>query len=301
MIGKKPILCLAVFLTLLSVVADSSKVSASVVTDSSNVSAAVIADSSKVSVSAPKQFEELEFDKAYNEDLDYDGEEEKVICKQTDVENDESKKKLTVYINDNIVFNKTLKCERFSVHLADINVDDNVQDLFITTHDVGPVCLKTYYLQYKDSKLKLIQTIKRNDGPKYFNMATYFFGDISDDSSFQLIANRPIGDAIGDYECIISYQLINGKLSAVKTNNYNLTSYSKKYVYKAEKKFVAYKSVYTGAAAVFTVNSGDEVRADKVYVSDEGKCYIRIINSKNVKGWIDGSQENLFERGPICD
>jgi hypothetical protein len=279
MVRKKQIICMVVILALLSGVANSSKVSAS----------------------APRQFEQLEFEKAYNEDLDCDGKDEKVICKQTDVKNDETKKTLTVYINDNIVFEKTLKCQYFTVDLADIDVDDNVQDLFITTRDYSAICLKTFYLQYRDSKLKLIQTIKRKDGPQYLNMAIYFFGYVSDDASFQLIANRPIGDAIGDYECFIPYKLINSKIVAVKTNTYSLTPDSQKYVYKAKKKFATYKSVYTGSTTAFKVNSGDEVRADKVYVSNKGKCYIRIINGKNVKGWIDGSQEDLFVKGPIWD
>lgn len=260
-----------------------------------------VANNPKVSASAPRQFEQLEFDKVYNEDLDCDGENEKVICKQTDVKDDDTKKTLTVYINDNIAFEKTLKCQYFTVDLADIDEDDKVKDLFITTRDYSAICLKTFYLQYRDSKLKLIQTIKRKDAPKYLNMATYFFGDISDDASFQLIVNRPIGDAIGDYECIIPYKLINGKIAAVKTNTYNLTPYSKEYVYKAKNKFVTYKSVSSNAEAAFKVSIGDEVRADKVYVSNKGKCYIRIINSKNVKGWIEGSQDDLFEKCPIWD
>jgi hypothetical protein len=241
----------------------------------------------------------LQFEKEYNEDLDYDGEDEKVVCKQTDV--DDNNKTLTVYINDNVVFKKTLKCQYYTVNLADINMDDNTQDIFITARDYSAICLKTFYLQYRDSKLELIQTIKRKDSPKYLNMATYFFGDISDNASFQLIANRPIGDAIGDYECIIPYKLINRKIVAVKTNTYNLTPYSKKYVYKAKKRFTTYKSVKKGATVSFAVSSGDKVRADKVYVSNKGNCYIRIINSKNVKGWIDGSQDDLFIKGPIRD
>lgn len=281
MVRKKQILFMAVILALSFVVAEGSRVSAS--------------------ASAPKQFKQLEFDKAYNEDLDYDGEDEKIICKQTDVKNDETKKTLAVYINDNIVFRKTLKCEYYYVHLADIDVDDNAQDLFITSKGVSDGCLETFYLQYKDPKLKLIQTITKKDAPKYLNMWRYLFGHISADASVQLIATRPIGDAIGDYYCFIPYKLINHKLAAEKTNTYNLTPDSKKYVYKAKKKFVTYKSVNTGAAAAFTVNSGDKVRADKVYVSSEGKCYIRIINSKNVKGWINGSQENLFVKAPIWD
>jgi hypothetical protein len=258
-----------------------------------------VANSSKVSASTPRQFKELEFEKTYNEDLDCDGKDEKVICKQTDV--DDNNKTLTVYINEKKVFEKTLKCQYFTVDLADINVDDNVQDLFITTRDYSAICLKTFYLQYRDSKLKLIQTIKSKDGPKYLNMAIYFFGDISDDASFQLIANRPIGDAIGDYECIIPCKLINGKIIVVETNTYNLTSNSKKYVYEAKKKFVTYKSANKNTAVAFKVNSGDKVTVDKVYVSNKGKCYIRIINSKNVKGWIDGSQDDLFVKGPIWD
>lgn len=277
MVGKKQIIFMVVILALLSSIVNSSKVSASV----------------------PKQFIELEFEEEYNEDLDCDGEDEKVVCKQTDV--DDNNKTLTVYINDNVVFEKTLKCQYFTVNLADINVDDNVQDLFITARDYSAICLKTFYLQYRDSKLELNQTIKTKDSPKYLNMATYFFGDISDDASFQLIVIRPIGDAIGDYECIIPYKLINQKIVPVKTNKYNLSSYSKKYVYKVNKDFVTYKSVKKGAAVSFEVNSGDEVRADKVYVSKKGKCYIRIINSKNVKGWIDGSQDDLFVKGPIRD
>lgn len=260
-----------------------------------------VADSSKVNASTQRQFKDLELEKVYNEDLDYDGKDEKLICKQTDVKNDESKKTLTVYINDNIVFEKTLKCQYYTANLADIDVDDSVQDLFITVRDYSAICLNTFYIQYKDSKLKLNQTIKRTDGPKYINMAIYFFGLVSEDASFQLIANRPIGDAIGDYECIVPYKLINRKIVSVKTNTYNLTPDSKKYVYQAKKKFVAYKSVSTGASAAFKVNSGDEVRADKVYVSNKGKCYIRIINSKNVKGWIDGSQDDLFVKCPIWD
>jgi hypothetical protein len=260
-----------------------------------------VANSSKVSASEPRQFIELEFEKVYNEDLNCDGKDEKVFCKQTDVKNDEAKKTLTVYINDKIVFEKTLKCQYFTIDLADIDVDDNVQDIFITARDYSAICLKTFYLQYRDSKLKLNQTIKSKEGPKYLNMATYFFGNVSDDLSFELIANRPIGDAIGDYECIIPYKLVNRKIVAVKTNTYYLTPYSQKYVYKVKKKFVTYKSVYKGAEVAFELNSGDEVRADKVYVSKKGKCYIRIINDKNVKGWIDGSQDDLFEKGPIWD
>lgn len=279
MVRKKQIICMLVILALLSGVANSSKVSASAI----------------------RQFEQLEFEKAYNEDLDCDGKDEKVICKQTDIKNDETKKTLTVYINNNIAFEKTLKCQYFTVDLADIDMDDNVQDIFITVRDYGAICLKTFYLQYSDSKLKLIQTIKRNDGPQYLNMAIYFLGNVSEDASFQLIANRPIGDAIGDYECFIPYKLINNKIVAIKTNTYNLTPDSKKYVYKAKKKFVTYKSVYTGAVSAFKVNSGDKVRADKVYVSNKGKCYIRIINSKNVKGWIDGSLDDLFVKVPIWD
>lgn len=261
----------------------------------------VVVDSSKVSASAPRQFEQLEVEKVYNEDLDYDGKDEKIIYKQTDVKNDETKKTLTVYIDDNVVFKKTLKCEYFYVHLVDIDVDDNAQDLFITSKYVSDGCLETFYLQYKDSKLKLIQTITKKDAPKYLNMWRYLFGHISDDASIQLIATRPIGDAIGDYECFIPFQLINRKLAAVKTNTYNLTPDSKKYVYKAKKKFVTYKSVYIDAAAAFTVNAGDKVRADKVYVSSKGKCYIRIINSKNAKGWINGLQDDLFIKVPIWD
>lgn len=277
MVWKKQIICTIVILALLS----------------------GFASSSKVSASTQRQFKEVEFEKVYHEDLDCDGKDEKIICKQTDV--DDNNKTLTVYINDKIVFKKTLKCQYFTVNMADINVDDNVQDLFITARDYSAICLKTFYLQYRDSKLILNQTIKRNDGPQFLNMAIYFFGDISDDASFQLIANRPIGDAIGDYECIIPYKLINGKIAAVKTNTYNLTSDSKKYVYKAKKKFVTYKSISTGAAVAFKVNSGDKVRADKVYVSSKGKCYIRIVNNKNVKGWIEGSQDDLFLKYPIWD
>jgi len=276
MVRKKQIICMVVILALLSGVENSSKVSAS----------------------TPRQFKELEFEKAYNEDLDCDGKDEKVICKQTDV--DDNNKTLTVYINDKIVFEKTLKCQYFTVHLEDINVDDNVQDFFITSRDYSAICLKTFYLQYRDSKLKLIQTIKRKDSPKYLNMAIFFWGQVTDDASFQVIANRPIGDAIGDYECIIPYKLINGKIIAVETNTYNLTPNSKKYVYKAKKKFVTYKSVNKSTAA-FKVNSGDKVTADKVYVSNKGKCYIRIINTENLKGWIDGSQDDLFVKAPIWD
>ena len=260
-----------------------------------------VANSSKVSASTLRQFKELELEKGYNEDLDCDGIDEKIICKQTDVKNDESKKIVTVYINGNVVFEKTLKCQYYTVNLADIDVNDSVQDLFITPRDYGAICLKTFYLQYRDSKLKLIQTIKRTDGPKYLNMAIYFFGRVSDDASFQLIANRPIGNALGDYECFVPYKLINGKIVSIKTNTYNLTPDSKEYVYQANKKFVTYKSVSTGASTAFKVNSGDEVRADKVYVSNKGKCYIRIINSKNVKGWIEGSQDDLFVKCSIWD
>jgi len=169
------------------------------------------------------------------------------------------------------------------------------------THDYGAICLKTYYLQYRDSDLRLIQTIKRKDAPKYLNMSIYYFGRVSDDASFQLIASRPIGDAIGDYECIIPFRLINGKITAVETNQYNLTSNSKKYVYEAKKQFVTYKSVNKSTTTAFKVNIGDKITVDKVYVTNKGKCYIRIINSKNVKGWIDGSQDDLFEKGPIWD
>jgi hypothetical protein len=279
MVRKKQILCVIIMLSLLSGVANSSKISAS----------------------APRQFKELELDRLYNEDLDCDGTEEKIICKQTDVKNDETMKTLAVYIDDNIVYEKTLKCQYYTVNLEDIDVNDNVQDLFITARDYGAICLKTYYLQYRDSKLKLIQTIKREDGPKYLNMATYFFGNVSDDASFELIANRPIGDAIGDYECLIPYKLDNQKIVPKKTNTYNLTPYSKKYVYRAKKEFVTYKSVYKGALAAFNVSYGDKVRADKVYVSNKGKCYIRIINSKNEKGWIEGSQNDLFVKVPTWD
>jgi hypothetical protein len=277
MVRKKQIICMVVIMAILSSVAYSSKVSAS----------------------SPRQFKELEFEKAYNEDMDCDGKDEKVICKQTDV--DDNNKTLTVSINDKIVFEKTMKCQYFTVNLADIDVDDNVQDLFITTRDYGGICLKTFYLQHRESELKQIQTIERKDGPKYLNMATYFFGHVSDDSSFQLVAYRPIGDAIGDYECILPYKLINGKIVAVETNTYNLSTYSKKYSYKAKKKFVAYKSVNKSKVIAFKIKSGDKVRADKVYVSNKGKCYIRIINSKNVKGWIDGSQDDLFNKVPIRD
>lgn len=281
MFRKKQIICMVIVLSLLSGVANSSKVSASAPT--------------------PTQFKELDLETVYNEDLDRDGKYEKVICKQTDVKNDESKKTLIVYINDKVVFEKTLKCQYYTVSLADIDVDDNVQDLFITTRDYSAICLETFYLQYRDSKLKLNQTIKRKDGPKYLNMATYFFDHVSDNASFELIANRPIGDAIGDYECFIPYKLINRKIVAVKTNTYNLTPYSKKYVYRVKKEYVTYKSVKKGAAIAFELNSGDKVRADKIYVSNKGKCYIRIINSKNVKGWIDGSLDDLFVKVPIWD
>lgn len=214
---------------------------------------------------------------------------------------DDNNKTLTVSINDKIVFEKTQKCQYFTVNLADINVDDNAQDLFITTRDYSAICLKTFYLQYKASELKLIQTIKRKDSPKYLNMATYFFGQVSDDASFQLIVNRPVGDAIGDYECIIPYKLVDGKIIAVESNTYKPTTHSKKYVYEAKKKFVAYKSVNKSTATAFKINSGDEVTADKVYVTNNGKCYIRIINNKNVKGWIDGSPDDLFVKVPIWD
>ena len=285
MAGKKQIVCLVLILALSSGAAVSAKVSAS----------------APASGPAPRQFEQLQFEKAYNEDLDYNGENEKIICKQTDVKNDETQKTLTVFINDHIVFKKTLKCEYFYVNLADIDMHDHAQDFFITSKGVSDGCLETFYLQYRDPKLKLIQTITKKDAPKYLDMWRYLFGHVSNDASIQLIATRPIGDAIGDYYCFVPYQLINRKLAVVKTNTYNLTSDSQKYVYKAKKKFVTYKSVYLGAAAAFTVNSGDKVRADKVYVSQEGKCYIRIINSKNMKGWISGSQENLFVKVPIWD
>ncbi len=262
---------------------------------------AVTASSTKVSASAPKQFKELEVDKEYSEDLDYDGEKEQIVCKQTDMRNDENKKRLTVSINDEIAFEKTLKCQYYTIDLADIDGTDNNQDLFITARDYGGICLKTFYLQYRDSKLKLIQTLDRKDGPKYLNLAMYFWGQVAEDASFQLISIRPMGDAIGDYACFIPYRLINGKVVVVKTNTYNLTPDSKKYVYKAKKKFVTYKSVNKGAAAAFRVNAGDEVRADKVYVSKKGKAYIRIINHNNVKGWIDASQDDLFVKGPIWD
>lgn len=279
MVGKKQIFCVVIILALVFGFADSSKVSAATV----------------------KQFEQLEVEKEYNKDLNCDGVNEKIICKQTDVKNDETKKTLTVSINDKIVFKKTLKCEYYYVHLADIDPDDNAQDLFITSKYVSDGCLETFYLQYKDSKLKLIQTITKKNAPKYLNMWRYLFGHISDDASIQFIATRPIGDAIGDYECVLPYQLINLKLVAVKTNTYNLTPDSKQYEYKAKKRFVTYKSVTTGAATAFKVNSGDKVKADRVYVSNKGKCYIRIINSKNVKGWIDGSQDDLFVKVPIWD
>ncbi len=279
MFRKKHFICMVVILALLSGVTNNSKASAS----------------------EQRQFKELEFDEVYNVDLDCDGKNEKVICKQTDVKKDEMKKTLTVTINDTIVFEKTYKCQYFTVNLADISADDNAQDLFITPRDYSALCLKTLYLQYKDSKLKLIQTIKRDDAPPFLNMAIYFFGNISEAATFELIANRPIGNAIGDYDCSIPYELVNSKIVAVETNTYNLMSYSQEYVYKVKKKFVAYKAVKKSAAVAFELNSGDKVRADKVYVSDKGKCYIRIINSKNEKGWIDGSQEDLFVRGPIWD
>jgi hypothetical protein len=261
----------------------------------------VVANSTKVSAFAPKQFKELEINKEYSEDLDCDGENEQVICKQTDVKNDENKKTLTISIKDDIAFEKTVKCQYFTIHLADIDGTDNNQDLFITARDYGGICLKTFYLQYRDYKLKLIQTLDRKDGPQYLNLAMYFWGQVAKDASFQLISVRPMGDAIGDYACFIPYKLMNGKIAAVKTNTYNLTPDSKKYRYQAKKKFVTYKSVNTGTAAAFRVNTGDEVRADKVYVSKKGKCYIRIINRNNAKGWIDASQDDLFVRGPIWD
>lgn len=276
MFRNKQIICMVVILTLLSGVANASRVSAS----------------------APKQFKELELEKEYYEDLDCDGIDEKVICKQKDV--DDNNKTLTVYVNDKIVYNKTFECQYFTINLGDIDADDNFQDIFITARFYGSICLKTFYLQYRDSKLKLIQTIKRYDGPKYLSMATYFFGRVSDDASFQLKVYRPIGDAIGDYECFIHFKLINGKIVPVKTNTYNLSSYSKKYVYTAKKKFVTYKSANKGAVA-FKVNLGDRVKADKIYVSNKGKCYIRVINGKNVKGWIDGSQDELFVKCPNWD
>lgn len=67
--------------------------------------------------------------------------------------------------------------------------------------------------------------------------------------------------------------------------------------FKAMRSFPVYKKAGSNPI-IFTVQKGDTVTFDQVYITKNGKVYVRAINNKGLKGWIKASQKELFRECP---
>lgn len=242
------------------------------------------------------KIEDLSPDTDYKFDIDGDGQTD--VIKYQSIEN-ESKHTSTIklYVNKEMVFEKTTDGISFHVSILDLNSRDKHLDFYIENTSESDSIVGSFFAQLKNNKLKTI-SFEPKKLFKEFNYTHYSIQSMKENGVFKLSIDTPItSTAIGCYNCYVAFQYKDGKILKIPSRYYSLSKDTKKYLYTAVKSFTVQKKAGSNVVA-YTVEKGDTLTVDKMYLSKSGKLYFRMVNSNAKKGWIPCDLENLFEQLP---
>jgi len=230
-------------------------------------------------------------------DLNGDGKKDKVLFKST-TDDDAFTADFKLYINGKLCLHKVQDNSfGFNVQLFDLDTTDNSLNLYIEAGTSSDGIVYSSFATY-DGKAVVENQFNPDMVLKYFSIFRYSLIEAKGDKTIRFIADTPIyTEAIGCYYCNLDFQIKDNKITAVPTNSFEFGQYSKDYKYKPVKSFKAYDKAGS-KTSVFTVSKGSIVTFDKLYITKSGKAYVRVINSKGKKGWINASLKDLFKECP---
>lgn len=239
----------------------------------------------------------LEKDTVYEYDLNGDNKTEKIQYKIA-VNDDKFTVTLKLYINDKLCMTRKDHGFLYTLQLCDLDKNDTYLDLYGFAKMESDCISYSFFASYDENNQYDYVKFDPHKLTKNFNAIRYSLETLDGDGKFKLIIDTPIySKALGCYCCYVPFQIKNHVITKVSVKTYALNKFSKNYQYKAAKKFSVYEKVGS-KLVVYTVQSGDVVTTDKLYVTASGKAYFRIVNSKGKTGWIKSDQENLFVEIP---
>ncbi|HEX3078187.1 MAG TPA: hypothetical protein VHQ24_15100 [Lachnospiraceae bacterium] len=240
----------------------------------------------------------LDTDKTYEYDLNGDGTPEKILYKSVFDEESYSVK-MKLYINGKLCYSKvSINSFGTQLQVLDIDTSDSYQELYLhAVMDSDGIC-NPELVRYDGEKLTKLSGFNPNKPNKYFDLYRFGIDKVNGDGTFTIFADTPIySDAFGCYTCEIKYQVKGNTVSLVPTKTYSFTQYSRDYKYVARVTIPVY--VKAGSKTVsFRVKKGESLSVDKFYVTQAGKVYIKVINSKGESGWVKSKQQDLFKEIP---
>jgi len=231
-------------------------------------------------------------------DLNGDGKKDKVLFKST-TDEDAFTADFKLYINGKLCLHKAQDNSfGFNVQLCNLDTSDNSLDLYIEARQDSDGVAYSSFATY-DGKAVVENEFNPDMVSKYFSTFRYSLGEVKGDKTIQFIADTPIyTETIGCYYCNLEFQINDNNITAVPTSSFEFGQYTKDYKYKTSKSFKVYDKAGSNTS-VFTVSKGSTVTFDKLYITKSGKAYVRVINSKGKKGWINAGLNNLFKNRPF--
>lgn len=222
----------------------------------------------------------LKSGKEYSYDLDGDGVKEKLKYTLT------SKQVYQIYVNDKVLYKKTLGTEGSNrypmLQITDINTEEAGLDLWVYTYYCSDDVEFASLVQYKDGKMKEIY--KDGVGELYtVDGKGTFYQSIQD--------KLPTYALVGTHYDSIPYCLKNGKVKKVKTNTYKFSGVFssqekiKGGVFKAARVLKFYKKPNTKSKVAFKVKKGQKVTVISTYYKN-GTAYVKFKNAKGKKGYL---------------
>lgn len=243
------------------------------------------------------KIEGLNPDTDYNFDIDGDGQPD--VIKYQSIEN-ESNHTSTIkfYVNNELAFKKTTDGISFYVSVLDLDPSDKHLNFYIQNTAESDYIVTSFFAQLEDNKKLKTIAFEPKKLFKDFDYVHYFIQDINDNGEFKLSIGTPIASSsIGCYNCYATFQYKGGNITKIPASYYSLSEDSKEYPYKAVKSFTVQQKAGSKVVA-YTVEKGNILTVDKMYLSKSGKLYFRMVNSEGEKGWIPCDLENLFEQIP---
>ncbi|MFA9466297.1 MAG: hypothetical protein ACERKN_18675 [Velocimicrobium sp.] len=239
----------------------------------------------------------LEQDKVHKYDLNGDGKEEKIQYK-TSVNDEKYTVSIQLYINDKLYMSRKDPGFHYTLQLCDLDNSDNYLDLYGYATTDNACISYSFFARYDENNQYNAIEFSLQNVAKHFETNRYSLETLDGDGTFYFMIDTPIySKAIGCYYCYVPFQLKNNKISPVAVKTYAFNKSSKKYKFKAAKKFSVYNKV-SSKKVVYVVKKGEILSFNKLYVTKSGKAYFRIVNSKGKTGWMKSNQENLFVEHP---
>ncbi len=241
----------------------------------------------------------LEADKTYYYDLNGDGKEDKIYYKST-YQGKTDTSTLELFINDQLCLTRKDNFDNGHIlQICDLDSKDNYLDFYLYVIEPSDGVGNPTFFQYDGKSILNQINFKPNELSKHLSFYRFSIDTVKGDKTFTILADTPIYSAsIGCYLCYITYKLENNKITMVASKTYSFSEYSTEYKYKSKKSFSAYKTA--GSKVIqFKVKKGDVVTFDKLHVTNSGTAYVRIVNKKGKKAWINANQEELFYELPL--